>query len=109
MGDLFSSRGFLPRAACGAWTPFWEELYRGANDAIGIAYVLLFIVLALSSRWTHRDRGAPFDLGPRAVAHLRMTYAVFILACGLGHFEGDVAFWWPGYRTFALWHSLTAA
>ena len=97
---LLDSGDFVPRGECGDWSPFWFWLYVTSNWLIAASYVGLFVLLVAS--WY-------FGPQSRNTIKIIIWFGAFILLCGLGHFEGAWLAWeWPNYRVFALWHSLTA-
>jgi len=96
---LFDTRDFAPRATCGQWTAFTETAYIGGQLLIVAAYLAIplgLIYLSLHGRDSPR------------ISRLTALFSAFILMCGLGHlFDGVLAFWWPAYRFFAVWHLAT--
>lgn len=73
--------------------------YQLANLFIFAAYMALPAVLI-------RFRGATVAIV--ADPAFRGWFAAFIFACGVGHLEGVISFFWTQYHLFAQWHLLTA-
>ena len=97
---LTDASDFMPRGQCGQWDNYWRWTYIAAESLIVACFIGLFILIVTARLFGPRRRSAKVAL----------PFALFTLACGLGHMEGAWAAWvWPNYRFFAVWHSLTAA
>lgn len=106
ISDLFST-AFVPRHHCGEWGGLYVTLYVFGAVLISTAYMAIPSILAWASRF---ERVAGYD--PPALCRrdrnvVRSTYALFILLCGIGHFEGVLAFIAPTYHLYAVWHFVT--
>lgn len=98
--------GFVLRGHCGDWNSTMKFLYAFARLNITGAYVAIPAI----SVWAFavRQKVQLEDLTPRELTIMRLTYAAFIVFCGVGHLEGVLAFVWPAYHVFAVWHLATA-
>lgn len=104
---FFSPDRFVPRGACGDWEPWVGQLYAISHLGITAAYVAIPMVLLLAML-EKRPACPVAETSARARLVTRVTYALFILFCGIGHLDGWLAFVWPAYHLFALWHAATA-
>lgn len=112
----FDSARFMPRGECGGWLIWIEQVYAYSHLAISVAYFAIpaILLLAAAQELAARQAGRPelahavTDLTAAERTQARAAYALFILTCGIGHFEGLVSFSWPNYHLFAFWHALTA-
>lgn len=104
----FGPGEFLVRGECGGWTPLWEFAYKGANFWVFAAYLSIASILVYAYFDSMRKERAMEQISIRERQIIRGVYASFILACGLGHLEGPLSFYWPEYRVFAAWHTFTA-
>ncbi len=84
---LFTTDGFMPHGMCYLWRPDILALHVGADSSIALAYFTI-----------------PFTLVyfVRRRAELRFTwiflsFAIFIVACGLSHVMEIVTIWSPVY------------
>jgi hypothetical protein len=102
---LFDSSGFVPRSHCGTGWTYWTILADNlANLAIFGAYIA--IPLGLSMMYVKARRMPAFVVElPRWVI---LSFALFILFCGVSHFWEVVVFQHPWYRFFITWNWLTA-
>jgi hypothetical protein len=96
---------FNPRARCGhGWEPWLVAAAVTANLAVFGAYLAIPLYL-LRAYWVTRAR-------PLLLAGLPKwplwAFALFIVACGIGHLWVAAGFRWPFYRFFTLWDVLTA-
>ena len=106
IADLFSL-DFVQRGHCGNWNLGFLYLYVLSNALITAAYVAIPSILA--SQW-YRVSLEPL-MDPMPVTTRRgvvLAYSAFIGSCGVGHLEGLLAFQWPLYHLFAMWHLVTA-
>lgn len=108
MDEFFGASGFVGRGECGSWAEGMPHVYAMANLATTFAYVAIGIILWMAIRQEARVVSVA-DLTRPQKNHLRATYATFIVSCGVGHLDGVVAFFWPAYHLFAVWHVFTAA
>ncbi len=91
-----SGASFTPRMPWPWWMWSWYTL---ANIAIAIAYHRILLQLWRLNR-EKRLRMPP---------HTYAGFMIFLIFCGTGYLlDGVVAFWWPGYFLFAIWHTITA-
>ena len=97
--EFLQSDWWVTRNNCG-WFPVWLIiLYAGSNLAIGIAYAIIAFML----RVFEQEGTTVFT------PYYSRLFAMFISACGLGHvIDGVMAFFWPNYLVFAMWHAYTA-
>lgn len=101
MWDWLSASDFTPRGSCGNWTEVWLSIYVVSQLVIAFSYFGIPFVLVVA-RWQH---SITFHKRRR----LLLLFSLFILFCGVGHIlDGPLAFIWPNYRVFALWHLVTA-
>ena len=105
---LFDYSRFVPRHHCGDWEPAYIWLYVIASATIAISY----FGIAGTLFWAAKRNVAfqpPNEIVEKFERNLiRIVYAAFIISCGIGHIEGVMAFKWPTYHAFAVWHSITA-
>lgn len=107
--SVFSADRFTPRGQCGEWVAWEASLYAVSHVAITCAYIAIPAILFLAVRQSKKRQPSTLPaLHPREHNIIRTTFALFILTCGLGHLEGLLAFRWPAYHLFALWHGFTA-
>lgn len=92
---------FMPHGYCLNWTPEIVCPYVLANVAIGLAYWMI----PFSLLWIFREPRA----GNRISKWFALGFAVFIFACGTGHFLKAVVIWFPVYWLETYWDILTAA
>ena len=97
-GTLLDTSDFPPRWQCGTWSAALGWTHIVADMAIWAAYTSIPLVLLYFVR---KRRDAPF---PRVY----WLFALFVLACGIGHLIDAGMFWWPAYRVFALSKVITA-
>jgi len=83
-------------------------MYALSNLSITLAYFAIALILAVGVMEDRKRRLERLPLGRRERRFGMAVYAAFILSCGLGHIDGWLAFRWPAYHLFALWHLLTA-
>lgn len=104
---IFSS-DFIPRGHCGGWNPTFVWLYVLSNCMVFAAYMAIPFVLGMAHLEMRKGRAA-FGITRRQITHSRITFAIFILLCGVGHLlDGALSFFYPYYHFFAVWHALTA-
>jgi hypothetical protein len=96
----------MARGSCGDWDPLLRSIYLYAHGAITLAYLAIPLILLIAMLSKRRDTSA---LRPEESQLARICYGSFVLACGIGHLEGPLSFWWPSYHLFTLWHVTTAA
>lgn len=106
---FWSAARFVTRDRCGAWDPFMARVYEAAHNGISAAYIAISIILVWAYLRHRGEESVMAVMTPGELALARVTFAAFILMCGLGHLEGSIAFWWPAYHLFTIWHGLTAA
>ncbi|WP_439630915.1 PAS domain-containing sensor histidine kinase [Gemmata sp.] len=94
---LFDPSGFVPRRACGDWTPGLVWLHNASDALIWLAYLAIPLVMLVIAR----RKAVPF----RAVYFL---FVAFILTCGFTHFLDVVMFYNPLYRLSGLLKAVTA-
>ena len=97
---------WITRDQCGPWTPTWIAVYITASLMVFSAYMLIPWILMHAQRQDRSDRPV-HPLGPGERLMVRVSGGLFILSCGVGHLEGILAFVWPHYPTFAVWHLAT--
>lgn len=96
---FFDPDKFVPRGHCGQWNPWFETMYVMANLLIFLAYMVIpYYLFKLT-------RGYSFIANDHI---LKLWFSAFIVACGIGHLESVIPFYWPVYHAFAVWHVLTA-
>jgi PAS domain S-box-containing protein len=95
--NLFDTTGFVPRSMCGEWTPALVWMHVGGDLFIWLAYISIPLVLLYFTR--RRDLPYP---------GLFLLFALFILACGFGHFIESLMFQYPLYRLAGVWKVVTA-
>jgi len=95
---LLSTEGFVPRKACGAWTPELIGLHSGSDILIWLAYLSIPLVLAFFA-WRK-------PLGRYKV--IVLLFAAFILFCGFTHLVDAVMFERPMYRLGGVLKAMTA-
>ncbi len=88
LGKLFDTSDFPPRWHCGEWSAAHGWLHIISDLAIFAAYFAIPVVLLWFVR---RRRDVPFP-------PVFWLFALFILACGLGHLVEATIFWHPWYR-----------
>lgn len=98
----------MPRGACGLWDRDYAWLYVISNVMIAAAYMAIF-GLILTAYLQGRKHSAPMEITRRQMFSMRFIYGSFILLCGIGHLEGALAFFFPQYHLYAVWHAITAA
>lgn len=96
-GWPFDTTGFVPRRACGDWSPVLMWTHVVSDVVIWLAYVSIPVVLI----WFTRLKGVPF---PRVF----VLFAAFILACGCVHLVEAAIFFEPLYRLSGLLKFVTA-
>ncbi len=96
---LLSTDGFVPRKACGAWTPQLIFLHSFSDIAIWLAYLSIPVALVYFTR-----RG-----GLRQLNRVVWLFAAFILCCGFAHFIEALMFEKPLYRLAGAMKAITAA
>ncbi|WP_169155649.1 hypothetical protein [Brasilonema bromeliae] len=82
---LFATDGFVPRWACGLWTPFHGWLHVLSDCGIAAAY---FAIPCLLAYFVLRRRDVPF-------LPVFWLFAAFVLSCGVGHAIEATLFWHP--------------
>lgn len=92
---------WIPRGECGPWPTWMIATYIAANGAIFLAYWYITITLI----WQCVRFRTYAVVGSSAVT---IGFGAFIALCGTGHLEGPLAFVWPHYPTFTVWHVITA-
>lgn len=97
LGWPFDTTGFVPRRACGDWSPVLMWTHVVSDVVIWLAYVSIPVVLI----WFTRLKGVPF---PRVF----VLFAAFILACGCVHLVEAAIFFEPLYRLSGLLKFVTA-
>ncbi|MFO0801210.1 MAG: ATP-binding protein [Gemmataceae bacterium] len=95
---LLATEGFVPRKACGDWTPELIWLHFGSDLAIWMAYLSIPFVLVSLLR---RKREVPFSW-------LLVLFALFILGCGFTHLGDALMFHYPAYRAQGVMKLVTA-
>lgn len=89
---------FRERGDCGAWQPWEQFTYIGAEATTGVAYFALAIMLEIVVLAGFSQK--------MWMTHL---FAAFIFACGLVHFvEGVGSFWYANYRLFMILGTIRA-
>lgn len=104
---LAMSTDFVGRGQCGNWHTSFVWLYVISNLMIFAAYVAIPFVLGMAM-FRGRHPGPPTYISHHQLFWMRVTFAAFILFCGIGHLEGVISFFRPTYHLYAIWHSLTA-
>lgn len=116
MNKIFDASDFMTRDHCGKWDETWMNLYLLGNGATMTAYFLYPIALAFGIWRVERAKRRAFAMGlpvqlpllSRIDAIITAILSIFIPICGAGHgIDGILAFFWPAYRFFALWHDFT--
>lgn len=96
---LFDAARFVRRGNCGEWEESMALLYATSSGLIAAAYLAFPLALIL----VHPSVQAMAES-----SRIRWAFAGSIFLCGMGHLEGVLAFGWPAYHLFAVWHGLTA-
>lgn len=108
--EIVFSKEFVPRHFCGEWHPGWPQAYQIANGVIFAAYLLIpaCIALGVVQTYIEPEKATP-QLSRSETIGARVTVALFVLLCGIGHFlDGVLAFLVPMYHLLTVWHSITA-
>src|SRR5690606_3859892 len=94
----FSSPGFMPHGYCLQWDAglLWSMIL--SNAIIGLAYYSIPVALVYFLR-QHREFRFNWIFG---------MFAMFIFACGTGHFADIASIWYPIYRLDAMLMVITA-
>ena len=82
-------------------------VYTWSHLHITAAYMAIPSVL-LYAWLVERRRVEPKRLSATEKNYTRLVYGLFIGMCGVGHLEGLLAWYWPAYHVFAIWHLFTA-
>lgn len=90
---------WMPHGFCFGWDPVVLAIHITGNAGIALAYFGIPIVLLIGIR--RRP-----DFIPRAFG---LLFALFIVACGIGHLVNIWTLWYPNYRFAAIWDVITAA
>jgi len=98
---------WIPRGECGPWTDTWISVYMTGQLLIVTAYLFIPTILMWAAYIEERVERPAHALTDHERKVARLSAGLFIAMCGLGHMEGIVAFVWPHYPTFAVWHMLT--
>ena len=98
LNSLFDTSGFVPRKACGAWTPEWIALHRLSDIFIWLAYLSLPLVILSATR----------HISLRSFRAVLWLFAAFILSCGFTHFIEALMFEVPLYRLAGVAKFVTA-
>ena len=96
---LLSTEGFVPRKACGAWTPDLVWLHAGSDILIWLAYISIPFALLYFTRLRGLGR----------LNRLVWLFAAFILCCGFTHLVESMMFEKPLYHLSGVLKGLTAA
>ena len=88
----------LPHGWCLLWD--WPLLvaHISADLVIGLSYYAIPVVLFRARR----------ALGDRLGRHVMLSFALFIIACGLTHHVEIIVIWWPWYWMQAYVKIVTA-
>lgn len=97
---FFDYTRFVPRDCCGTWDGVMQWIYVVSNLAISGAYVALAAALITTEKISWQTLANDW--------YCRLSFAAFIICCGVGHMEGVLSFRWPAYHAFATWHAITA-
>src|ERR1041384_6952247 len=98
--DIFSYSHYMARASCMAHETNLINIYFIANLCIGIAYYLIPLMLIYILRRISVD-----------LSRIKLTlvfFALFIFACGTGHFIDVIMIWRPMYKLQGYWDLFTA-
>lgn len=102
---LFDYSQFMTRGDCGNWHRWMIILYIVSNLFIWAAY----ITIPLSIIFAKQDYVMRLLYNNYNTLQLRFAFAGFIFFCGMGHlFDNVLAFAYPTYHFFAIWHAITA-
>jgi len=106
--DVFG-RGFMRRGDCGDWIPGLQKMYIFANEGIFWCYLIIAgaLIYAYLFERNARDFEKVQSLSSLERSTVRLSYAAFILCCGIGHKEHSLAFDSPQYHLFAIWALIT--
>jgi signal transduction histidine kinase len=98
LGDLLSTKLFMPHGHCYLWRPgiLWTQVL--SNAAIGLAYMAIAATLFNLVR---RVRDIPFQW-------MYLAFGVFIVTCGITHFFDIVVIWEPSYWIDGAIRTVTA-
>lgn len=98
--DFLTAEWWVPRWCCGWFPPWLVAVYMLSNAIVWLAYESIPYTLSdLQSRSVR-------IFGDEATS---AQFVRFIRACGRGHLiENCLAFCWPHYLFFAVWHCYTA-
>lgn len=100
--EVMDASGFMARRHCGEWDIIAMNVYITSNLMTTVAYMAIGACLTV-------DSGQPTrQLTDTEHAAMRFTFAVFIVACAIGHLDNVFSFWWPAYHLFSLAHLATA-
>lgn len=100
--EVMDATGFMARRHCGEWDLVAMNLYITSNLMTTLAYFAIGACLTVNT-------GSPTrQLTDTEHAAMRFTFALFIVACAIGHLDNVFAFWWPAYHLFTLAHAATA-
>jgi len=97
--NLFSTEGFPARWNCGTWEAGHGWLHVISDTLIFGAYTAIPLTLVLFARKKHREI---------LFTKLVWLFAIFILACGIGHLIEATIFWHPWYRFSGVVKAITA-
>jgi PAS domain S-box-containing protein len=102
LGVLFSDN-YLPHRYCYLAQPGLVWTHVGADALIAASYTVLFACILLI---VHKLRGL---LPLRPYIWIFLSFATFIMACGLTHVMEVVTVWWPLYPLSAAMKAVCAA
>lgn len=97
-GDFFSSSNFMPHGHCYLWQPLILWTHVIADAVIGLSYVAISLTLYY---FVKKRKDLRFSF-------VFVAFAIFILACGAGHFMDIVTIWNPIYGVEGLVKAVTA-
>lgn len=100
--SFLAAEWWVPRWHCGYFPPWLIAWLVGVEFWIAVSYTRIPLTLFRLGAITSDGSGL-------ISGHLAWMFGLFVLLCGWGHVFGSaVAFIWPHYVAFAMWHTLTA-
>ena len=104
--QLFSSEGFVARAACGTWSEELRWLHVIGDTVIALSYILISSAVLRIFYLYRKDRlNIPQLYQYRVI--LFYEFATFIFCCAITHINQVVVWWYPTYRFFGIWTAIT--
>lgn len=105
MNWLFDTSEYMPRIHCGAgWSDGQIWLHVLSDVLIFLAYAAIPVLLI----YAYRKSGQNLDSVGIIPRWVFLSFAAFIVSCGIGHLLDAIMFWWPVYNAYGVEKSLTA-